>query len=498
VAPPDGFTTARLLDRLEALDPRGVALVGGAGATTLGRLLADARRVAAAVTARVPAGRPVAVLAPQDAAGIAAILGCLMSGRLAMLLTVNDPPARTAAILADAAPAALLAPAAVAGMPHLGLAAVLAGPDAAGWRADAAHDPDAAAVVHFTSGSSGTPKGIVLPLRAVLYRTWSTFDDLCLRPGDALLAATLPAMGSGLAFLLASLLTGARYLTVNLAQEGATALLALAREAPADVAVIAPPILRMLCRLGGAPAAFAGLRMLRTGAAGLAQADLDLFRSVVPAGCAISHTYASTEALIAAQWVVPPGYLAPGPLVPVGVPAADHHYRLLNPDGQPVAPGEIGEYVASSRHMAIGEWQGGTLVAGRMPPDPLHPGRRLFRTGDLLRLQPDGMLHFAGRVDRQVKINGARIEPTETEAVLRTAAGVQDAIVLAITGPNGITLHGFVAAPDSDPDTLRPHLQALLREHLPAALRPTRLTILPALPSLPGGKTDVRALRGLE
>lgn len=345
--------------------------------------------------------------------------------------------------------------------------------------------------------AAGTPKGIVLSLRTVLYRAWSTMDDLSLRQGDALLAATLPAMGSGLGFLLASLLSGARYLAVNLAQEGASAMLALARETPANVAVVGPPILRTLCRLSGAQAAFAALRILRIGTAGLAQADLDLFRATLPEGCAISHTYASTEALIAAQWVVPPGYLAPGPLVPVGAPAPDHHYRLLDPSGQPVAPGEIGEYVASSRHMAMGEWQGGQLVTGRMPPDPLHPGRRLFRTGDLLRLQPDGMLHFAGRVDRQVKINGARIEPMETEAVLRAAACVLDAAVLPVTGPNGTTLHGFVAAPDANPDALRTHLQALLRERLPAALRPTRLVILPALPSLPGGKIDARALLAL-
>ena len=103
--PPDGFTTAPLAGALAAGDPAGVAVIGRGGATTLGTLLADARRVAAAVAAAVPPGRPVAVLVPQDAAGVAGILGCLLSGRLAMLLTPNDPVGRSEAILADARPA---------------------------------------------------------------------------------------------------------------------------------------------------------------------------------------------------------------------------------------------------------------------------------------------------------------------------------------------------------------------------------------------------------
>jgi acyl-coenzyme A synthetase/AMP-(fatty) acid ligase len=102
------------------------------------------------------------------------------------------------------------------------------------------------------------------------------------------------------------------------------------------------------------------------------------------------------------------------------------------------------------------------------------------------------MLRFVGRADRQIKINGVRVEPAEIEAVLRADAAVQDAAVVP-SGGNG--LHAFVAAPDADPDTLRQALMARTRDALPLTLRPRRYSIIARLPTLPGGKVDMVTLR---
>ena len=104
-------------------------------------------------------------------------------------------------------------------------------------------------------------------------------------------------------------------------------------------------------------------------------------------------------------------------------------------------------------------------------PDPSHPKLRIFRTGDIMRLGPNGMLCFVGRADRQVNIHGVRIEPTEIEAVLRAEPAVADAAV--VTDASG-RLHAFVASTAAAP-ALRQALIARLRTSLPPAMRPLAL-----------------------
>jgi acyl-coenzyme A synthetase/AMP-(fatty) acid ligase len=93
-----------------------------------------------------------------------------------------------------------------------------------------------------------------------------------------------------------------------------------------------------------------------------------------------------------------------------------------------------------------------------------------------------------------VKINGVRIEPAEIEAVLRTEPAVLDAAVVADAGAANVSLHGFVAATNINPSELITALRQRLAATLPPALRPSRLTVLDRLPTLPGGKIDLVAL----
>ena len=104
------------------------------------------------------------------------------------------------------------------------------------------------------------------------------------------------------------------------------------------------------------------------------------------------------------------------------------------------------------------------------------------------------MLRLMGRADRQVKINGVRVEPAETEAVLRAEPGVTDAAVVTSAGTVSVTLLGFVVATDADHPQLVAALRRRLAAALPSAFRPSRLTVLERLPKLPSGKVDLFAL----
>ena len=485
-----------LLRQGAANDPDAVALVGRSGALRFSDLLRIAQNTAATLAGRIAPGEAVACLLPRRPEAIAALIGCLISGRVCLVLDPANPALRQRELLMDLAPAALLLaemPPLQYDAPALMLADVLAGPDRF-WRPDAAPDPDAPLSVHMTSGSSGRPKGIVLSARSVLYRAFSNIDDMRLRRTDCFVMPSGPFAGAGLSALLGALACGARSVLTSFAEDGAGTTLRLIERERVTCAVLQPPMLRVLLSLERAPAAFAAMRNVRIGAAGLPRADVMALRRSLPPDCAVLHTYASTEALFVASWQVPPDDRGPEATVAVGMPQPNHDYALLDEADRPVGPGEPGELVLRGRYLALGEWRRGRVVPGSMLPVPNRPGWRCFRTGDLLQVQPDGMLRLLGRVDRQVKINGVRIEPAEIEAVLRTQPGVTDAAVVAVPGSGSVTLHGFVASLIPDHDALVAALRCRLSASLPMTLRPSKLTVLPQLPSLPTGKTDGNAL----
>jgi acyl-coenzyme A synthetase/AMP-(fatty) acid ligase len=307
---------------------------------------------------------------------------------------------------------------------------------------------------------------------------------------DCVFAPSIFVLGSGLAFLLGALARGARVVLADLASEGVGGVFRLlGREAVTRLA-LPPPILRVLLPLEQSANAFRAVRSVRAGAASLLRADVAFCRAHLPPDCEILHTYASTEALIVAQWVVPADDDGPEATVAAGMIRPSHDYALLDESGQPVRQGESGELVLRSRLIALGEWQGGRLVPGRMVPVPDRPGWRTLRTGDMALVQPNGLLRIVGRVDRQVKINGVRVEPAEIEAVLRRQPGVTDAAIVATPVANGVELNGFVAANPSDEALLIVALRQRLATALPPALRPSRLYVLDRLPTLLGGKVD--------
>ena len=473
-----------------------VALAGTAERLSRPDLLERMRRVAARVQRCVPRGGVVVAVVPQTPSGVAALLGCASAGRICVVLNPADPPERLRLALGETEPAALLFDETLAetlpwpaGARALALADCLAGD---GEVAPEPHDPDAPCMVHYTSGSTGRPKGVVLSSHAILWRAAVGIERQFLGPADRVLVPTSISDASSVAVVVATLIAGGTKLVVSLDREGVGGLVRLAGREKVTVLSSTAAVLRAARQLSGMAAAVERLRYLRVGGTGLPADELAAWRAMAPPGCAISHAYASTEALLVTEWVLPQGVAAAGGMVPVGpvVPGVEH--ALLDEDDRPVPDGQVGAMVVRGRQVALGEWQGGRVVPGRMVPDPTAPGRRVFRTGDLLRRDADGVLHFAGRADRQVKVNGVRVEPAETEMVLRAEPGVTDAAV--VQAADGV-LHGFVAAPGMGWDDLRPCLLARLRAALPPAMRPGRLHVLPALPLLPSAKHDLAALR---
>jgi thioesterase domain-containing protein/acyl carrier protein len=169
---------------------------------------------------------------------------------------------------------------------------------------------------------------------------------------------------------------------------------------------------------------------------------------------------------------------------------------VLDANLQPVPPWVSGELHIGGDGLARGYLNRPGLTAERFVPNPFEDGSgaRLYKTGDLVRYLPNGLIEFLGRVDHQVKIRGYRIELGEIEAVLNRISGVREGVVIDREDiPGNKRLVGYVVL-DGDEPPIRQDLLTHLREHLPDYMIPSALMILDEMPLSPNGKVDRKAL----
>jgi hypothetical protein len=195
--------------------------------------------------------------------------------------------------------------------------------------------------------------------------------------------------------------------------------------------------------------------------------------------------------------VPPPAADAAGEILPtLGRPIDDTRVFLLSPHGEPVPVGVAGELHVAGRGLARGYLRRPALTAERFVPDPFaaEPGSRLYRTGDLARYRRDGEIEFLGRVDQQVKVRGFRIELGEVEAVLAAHPAVEQAAAGTHSyGRGDLRLIAWTVLREAAAVGAEA-LLAWVRERLPEYMVPSALVLLPALPMMPNGKVDRRAL----
>jgi acyl-coenzyme A synthetase/AMP-(fatty) acid ligase len=378
------------------------------------------------------------------------------------------------------------------GLPCIGAEAAFAPGDAPFPPAACWLGQDAPAFIICTSGSTGQPKAIVHSQRTVLHQVAGLVDEFHLSPRDRFLIATSAATTAGL-FTLLTPLCGCALHLVAMGRGGVQALRAALTARPVTVLRAGPSLIRVVARLPDARAMFAGLRILRSTGEPLLHADVEVMRACLPPGCLINNAYGATE-LSGTGWFVHPGDSQDPVRVAAGILDPGTEARIVDPDGHPCPPGEVGELWMRSRFAALGEWQEGRLVPGRLEPDPADPSLRIYRTGDLARLTPDGAFVVLGRMDRMVKVGGIRVELAEVEAALRRSPEVAQAAVLAQESGGRVLLVAFVVPADAAHAGIEARLRDLLAHALPAAMRPARIMAIGAIPLLPGGKRDEAAL----
>lgn len=178
---------------------------------------------------------------------------------------------------------------------------------------------------------------------------------------------------------------------------------------------------------------------------------------------------------------------------PIGKAINDTTALILDNDMQPVADGSEGELYTGGKGLASGYLNLPEATTNSFVSNPFEPNSRLYKTGDRVRLRADGNIEFCGRVDRQVKISGKRVEVGEIELCIRNHHDISDAIVL-VSKNEQKQLHAFITttkAPEKyDLQALRKHLN----ESLPSYMVPPQIHIKASFPLTANGKVDHAAL----
>ncbi|MFI6390682.1 amino acid adenylation domain-containing protein [Nonomuraea sp. NPDC050540] len=497
VAEPETWVTRRFAERAAA-HPERIAV----GHLTYGEL----DRLSGVLAARLAergAGPESVVALPLPAGewSLVGVLATLKAGAAFLPLHPGHPPARNAAVIADAG--ARLAVTA-AGSPPLpaGVEAVRAdhleddvsggpaqapphpGPDAPGGPARALPHPGQAAYVIYTSGSTGRPKGVVVGRAALAaYLSWAgeRYPGLA---GTALLSGPLTS-DLNITSALGPLTAGGRVVAGEFGEqvEGLT----FAKCTPSHLALLD----------GARGDALGGAHTLVVGGEALTGAHLREWHAGrrEPGVRAVVNEYGPTEATVGCvvHELTDAGELPAG-TVPIGAPAPGCAAYVLDDALRPVPPGVPGELYLGGEQLARGYLGHPGLTATRFVASPFAHGERLYRSGDLARRRGDGLLEYLGRADDQLKILGNRIEPGEVEAALTTHEDVAQAAVAAHRAAPGARerLIAYVVSRSAvlDPEEVRAHAARIL----PQAMVPAAVVVLDALPLTRAGKLDRAAL----
>ncbi|HZF14274.1 MAG TPA: condensation domain-containing protein, partial [Thermoanaerobaculia bacterium] len=361
-----------------------------------------------------------------------------------------------------------------------------------GWQAKTSPDP--LACLLYTSGSTGTPKGVALPQRAIR-RLIEGASYVHLTPADRIAQASTPLFDAATFEIWGALLSGAR---LEIFPPGAPSLAELGREIRrSGVTVLWLTAGLFHPMIESQAADLAGVAQLLAGGDVLSPAHVALARRLL-SGTRLStrliNGYGPTEnATFTCCHDIQD--LVPEAAVPIGRPIANTTVVVLDTELRPVPIGVAGELCAGGLGLARGYWGDPARTAERFVPDPLGevPGARRYRTGDRARTRADGRLEFLGRLDRQVKLRGFRIEPGGVEAVLAAHPGVRAAAVDVRPEPGGgrrLVAWVVAAGPPPAPAELRRHLL----ETLPEPAVPSAFVLVSALPLTAQGKVDRRAL----
>jgi amino acid adenylation domain-containing protein len=485
--------------------PDAVALVCGDEHLSYGELNERANRLARHLRARgVVAESRVGVMLERSPEAVVGMLAAFKAGGAYVPLDPKYPRARLEFMLRDAGVKVLLTKEEMAGrVAAEGRPVVRLDAD---WPEIARHGaanlaPRASAAnlayLIYTSGSTGVPKGVLGPHGALLNRCTWMWQTYPFAAGEVCCHKTSPNFVDSVWEIFGPLAGGIKSVIIpdSVLLEPDELVRTLARHRVTRI-VLVPSLLRALLDSGVVPDE--QLPDLKVWATSGELIPDELSRRFFEAGSGglLLNLYGSTEVAADVTWYAAAGGGGAHAKLPIGRPIANTDIYILDRRMRPQPVGIPGEIYVGGANLARGYHERPEMSAERFVAHPLSasPGARLYKTGDLGRLLADGNIDYRGRLDQQVKVRGQRVEIGEVESALRSLPSVREAAVVADADQSGERRLVAYFVPRQDEPAPAGDLHLALQERLPPHMIPSLFVRLDALPLIPNGKVDRRAL----
>lgn len=504
----------RIHQRIEAMVeqwPDRLAVKTPSETLTYGELNRRANRIAHAILEReIPDDLPVGIVIEKSAAFIAAMLGALKAGKFyvpfdpwanqvdravyqdsgATLLLTNPKNEALTRSLAqdeavvldverlDATPSAERNPSPSGKSSTSGLAG---------------KSPEDLALVLYTSGSTGQPKGTMQNHQNLLNDIQQVIDTGFYRLGDrAVIIPSFTFIGAT-TVVFAGLISGASLHPFEVREKGWKGLVRWLIDEEITLYHSTRTFYSNVVSALSAGERIPSLRLVRLAGEPVYKRDFDQYKEHFSDECRFVNLLGTTETSMIRQFIATKETEIPGTLVPAGYPVPTKEVSVVGEDGQVLPPGEVGEIIVRSRFLALGYWRKPELTAQAFLPDPSGGEDRIYRSGDVGRMRADGCLEYLGRNDARIKLGGKKIPLPEVEGALLEHPSIGEVAVTAREyrlGDDRLVAYFTARGEAPFPTELRAFLAPRLEPHMV----PSVYVELESIPRGPSGKVALDQL----
>ena len=474
--------------------PRRAAVDCGRQLLSYGEFDRVSNRIANAILCRRgDKEEPAVLLFRQGPAAAVATIGSLKSGKIYVPLDPNQPVrelqqmmthCRPGLIICDSETEALAKCLMKSSDCHLNVETMAA--DEPETDPDLHLLPDRISHIFYTSGTTGTPKGVYDNHRNVVHNVMRYTNTLGICANDRLSLIQPCSFSGTVSSMFSAILNGATVCPFDLQRHGIARMAGWIEEQGITVFHSTPGIFEQLLATG---CKFNTLRIIRLEGDRAEPRQISLFRSHFDTNCVLVNGLGLTEAGIVRQYFVTKQTRIDGPVVPVGYAVEDFEVNLVDAEGRNVEQGMVGEIVIRSEYLACGYWQNPTLTKAAFLPDSRDSRMRGYRTGDLGRMRTDGCLDYLGRKDFQAKIRGQWVNFAKIESTLCSIQSVSRALALVRDSESGVQQLVAYLVVEGVPPSIS-SIRDQLGQTLPAVMLPSRYVFIPSMPLDRNGKID--------
>jgi len=439
----------------------------------------------------------IALMFDHGASILAAILAVLKTGKFYLVLDPTYPRERIAYMLADSGATLIITDG-----NNFSFASELAQDGKEVVNLDDVDDgfssdnlethpaADALALLLYTSGSSGNPKGVMHTHKSVLVEVRNLTNAWRVTARDRWLLYTSMSFANSIRTIYCTFLNGGSIYPYDLKERGFSALPEWLRSNRITIWRTLPTTFRNFMATLPPDLTFPDVRLLTIGGEPVLRGDVEFFNRHFAPSSVISTGLGPTECFNVCQNYIPHGTQVEESKLAIGWPLPDKEILVLDESGSEMPAGEVGEICVRSRYLSTGYWNDSERTQATFQPDSSDERFRIYHTGDLGTRAENGCLTHVGRVDFQVKIRGFRIDVSEIEVALRAMDGVQDAVVVGREDSIGEKRLIAYFVPSKWPALTASQMRKALATTIPDYMMPSVFVSLEALPQTPNGKID--------